>query len=103
MPLVLSRYKDHVVADCEALDRWIQIRSLAASLGCGSQKRALLIDLVAETIRGSGVVLRDEPPNICQIGLGEFRKYNLAHRDRPLGCAAAACWRPWLLMRSTAL
>jgi hypothetical protein len=98
-----SAIKDHVVADCEAPDRWIQIRSLAACLGYGSQKLALLMDFVDETISGFGVVLRDEPPNICQIGLGEFRKYNLAHRGPLLCCAAAACWRPWRLMRSTAL
>ena len=37
-----------------------------------------------------------------KIRLGEFRKYNLAHRGRPLDSAAAVRWRPWRLMRSTA-
>ena len=64
--------KDHVAANHEAPDRRAQLGSLATRLGRGGQKLALFVDVIEQAVGGFRIVLRDENPDIGEIGLGEF-------------------------------
>jgi hypothetical protein len=64
--------KDHVVADCEAPDRWVQLGPLATYLRRVGQELALLLELIDQTVGGVGIVLRYENPEVGEVNLSEF-------------------------------
>jgi hypothetical protein len=63
--------KDHVVADREAPDRWVQLGPLATYLRRVGQELSLLVELIDQTVGGVGVVLRYENLDVGEVSLSE--------------------------------
>ena len=61
--------EDHVVAHREAPDRRVEFGPLATHLGRVGQDLALLVDLVDEVVGNFDIVLRNENPDVGEIGL----------------------------------